>query len=323
MQDTLLAHAEPLGEIDFTEGGRHTIEVNRPGVLGSILLRMQFTVTNGASAAVGPLWGTLASLIKRVEVIVNGKDTIVSIDGPGLVARAIYELGNNPYGMGDTVVLTGSAATAYDIILPIPFYLPKSATPFLTALPVDRLGQTTIAITYGDIDDFYATPNSAAISAVTVEAWGKFLVNVPRDRNFLARVLYTLEEDLAATTTNYQTTINVGTGVKYRSILVVALDDGVAADTIINKLTFQTGQYVFAKWDAPVLQADNKHTFNQATAHQTGVHFVNSEMFGQALWIDTSRNVMSADLQMVLDVTKVTGVNTLRFYQETIRPFQI
>ena len=314
----------PLGEVDFTENGRHTLEINRVGILAETMLRMRFTITNGVSAAVGPKWFALARLLKRVEIKINGVDTPVSIDGPGMVLRAIMEYGVVPQGMSDTVVLTGSAATSYDIFIPIAHYLPRSADPFYTALPVNRFRQATIEITYGDIDDIYTTANGATISAVTVDAHGKFLVNVDPQQQFRARVLDVIEEELTATSSNWRLVADRGTGMVHRSHMIQTVVDDIASEAILDSGTLKlvTGQYTFGNWDGPVLQADNMNVFEQAS-HQTGAYFYHTEFHGQPLWIPTDRASMRADLAWEFDAAKQSGTNKFFLYSEKIRAFEL
>src|SRR5690606_29541344 len=100
----------------YASGGRQTLEIDRDGVLLGLRLRLKFTITNGGTAAVTPLFQALARLMRRLEVIAGGRDTVWSVQGEDLAARVQYENAARAYGMGDTVVLTESVATNYDII---------------------------------------------------------------------------------------------------------------------------------------------------------------------------------------------------------------
>jgi len=320
----MLRHTEKLGSLTFAEGQRATLDINRTGVLTELLIHFKFTITNGTSAAVGPLWGALAAYIKRAELIVNGRDTIISMDGPGLIARALYEYGQPPKGTDATVVLTGTdTATAYDVVIPIPLFLPRSAVPLTTALPLQALGQATLALTFGTIADFYTTANGAAISLVTVDVHGRYALNVPTNQPFLARILDYKEAELTATSTRFEVTADVGSGLQSRSMYIQALVAGVASNLPLatGSIALDTGQFNFESMDAPVIQADNINKFDRATA-QVGMYALVMEMFGQPMWINTARQVMPADLRLTFDATKQTGVNLFKIYRESIRPFK-
>ncbi|WP_431301817.1 hypothetical protein [Sediminicoccus sp. BL-A-41-H5] len=107
-----------LPSVPYQAGVRNTIAIDRDGVLTMLRVRLQFRVTNGVTAAVGPLWMTLARLIRRFEIIINGADTLISVNGAHLASRALVEMGKRPYGMDAAIVLTANAVTDYDIVKP-------------------------------------------------------------------------------------------------------------------------------------------------------------------------------------------------------------
>lgn len=322
----LLTHQKPLGSIDYSSGGRHTLEIPRDGILVQTNIRLQFTVTNSATPAVGPLWEALARLISRCEFIVNGRDTVISMDGPGLVARARYEFDSRPYGSDDTVILTGSAATVYDVIIPIAHFLPGSINPMICALPAERLGQLTLALTWAasDCSDFYTTPNAAVISAVTCTIEGEYLLNADPTQVYFARVLDQHEETVTATTANMQITVDTGTGLLYRTLMTVATADAIASDGIINELELSSGTTVFQKRKSAFIQAGNRHDYlSGSDAHQTGVYHLSTEKMGNpSMWLNTSREVMRSDLKLIADVTDGGGVDLVTIYREMVRPFK-
>lgn len=310
-----------LGTLTFEAGARKSLEIDRDGVLVQINARFRFTITNGGSAAVAPLFQTLATLIKRIEINVAGRDTTMSISGPEVAARAHYEFGSVQKGMGDTVVLTGSAVTAYDVVLPIPFYLPRGVNVEDTALDLRRIGQATIAVTFGSIGDFYGTPNAAAISLTTLEFEAEYIKDVPDDRIFLVRSFDQIEENMPATTSNFSIPIDKGTGVFLRTLMVQSLADGVGVNTIINSMRLEAGDLVFANRDGASVQADNMRRFNQASAIP-GVYYLTTVPFGKGTRMINTGGLKS-DLRLVLDTTKVSGVNTIKVSREIVRTLKL
>lgn len=329
----LTRHVKKIGTVDFTEGGVHTLAIPRDGVLTELAIRMKFTITHGAAASTGPLWYALAALIRRIEVSLNGRDTVLSIDGPGAVARAIYEYGTMPYAMAggaaaanfNAMDVTNATATAYDIVIPIPFFFPNSLDPLAAALPVNRFGQATLELTYGNTSHLFGTVNAGTvISAVTVSVEGDYLLDTNPERPFLARILDQKLDDLPGTTDSHDITIDTGTGLLYRSLLVVTTAAGLAVDTIVadGSLALEAGTFTFQKRDGPLLQAENRRLFDQA-AHQTGTYMLTAESFGDPrMLVNTHRDVLTSNLQLIGDLTKVAGTNTLRVYREAVRPFK-
>jgi len=319
-------HTAPIGEIKYTSQSRQTLEIDRTGVLTYLKVQVDFTVTSGTTGPSTPLFLTLARLLERVEVVINGRDTTYNMTGAYLAARAIYEQGKSPYGLTATVVTTGSTTvTNYSVVIPIPFTLPRSANPLLCALPAERLGQISLAVTWGNSDasGLFATPNSAAVSAVTCKVEAEYLLGASPDQVFLARVLDMQTEEVTATTSNKQVVIDTGTGLRYRSLYLISTRDNVAVNDIINEINFESGTQVFQKRSNVFLQAENQRIFQQ-DAPQTGVYALTTEMFGLSeMWLNSSRDVLPADLRLTLDVTKGSGTTqNIDILRESVRPFK-
>lgn len=323
--DQVLKHVAPIGEINYVSQSRQTLEIDRTGLITGLNLRVRYTVTNGSSAASGPFFKTLARILDRVEVIINGRDTVLSLPGEMLATLARFNDSQDAYGMDDTVVLTGSAtATTYDVVIPIPFTLPKSVSPLLSGLPAFRLGQTTLAVTCGpsDCSDFYGTTNNAAISAVTIEVEGEYILGLPENQTYLARVLDVLSDTVDATTSNHQIVIDTGTGLLYRGLTLVTLRDDVAVSNILNGVQLEAGTLVFQNRKPAFIQAANKRNYLLDSV-DTGVYHINAEMFGDnRFWLNSSRNVLPSDLRLKLDVTKTSGTEYVHVVREAVRPFK-
>ena len=104
-----------IGTIDYVAGQKKTIDIPRDGVITQINIRFQYTHDNAAAGPAGPFFQTLARLVRRVDVVIGGRDTVVSQSGEMLSARAQCEFGTPADGMADTVVLTNSGHGADDI----------------------------------------------------------------------------------------------------------------------------------------------------------------------------------------------------------------
>lgn len=319
------AIARSIGFVEFAEGQRKTLEIDRDGVLSQLNIRLKYTITNGVSAAVGPLFNTLARYMRRIEVIVAGRDTVVNISGEALAARARFEFGNVPFGMGDTVVLTGSAATTYEIVLPIAFWLPRGRRPDDASLDLrdNRIHQVIMAITWGTIDDFYTTPNSAAISSVTCEVEGEYMLDVDPGKRFLARVLDQQERELTGTSNNFDFILDKGSQLFYRSFLITALAGQVADNAILDTgaQKLQAGSFVWQNRKGLAIRAENKRDFNQETAVD-GVYYLRAAKYGELVDYINS-GVLTSDLKLTLDATKQSGTNLITVFREAVRPLDI
>lgn len=313
-----------LGTLDYAAGQKKTLELSRDGILLQLNLRVRFTVTAGASAMVGALFQTIARGIRRADVVIDGRDTVLSHSGEMLAARAIYEHGVVIDGMEDTFVLTGSATvTSYDVTIPIPFYLPRSADPFAAALPINRYRQATLELTFANgAADLVTTVNSAALSAFTVDVEAEYAFVTPADgwwsKPFLVRELSVVEKDFTAAATAMVLPIFTGAGgvSAIRSVALATLEGLVGTDADLNSLEVVAGTFVWQKIDAAAIQASNKATF--ATAILTGFYMLPFVKGGQeAMAINAGG--LTADLNAVLNVNSATAGKVLMSI-ERLRP---
>ena len=316
-----------VGSIDYTSGQKKTLDIPRDGVLVQLNLRVKYTVTNGGTAPVGPFFQALARILRRVDIVVAGRDTPISQSGEALASRAHYEFGTLPDGMGDTVVLTASAATVYDVSIPIALFLPRSRDPMATALDLRKIRQATLEITWApsDCTQLYTTPNSAAISAVTCDVEAVYMMDVPEDRGFLVRQLSEIKHTIAATNSALALTIDGQTGLVVRSLCHMLLDDSVGSNAILDagSIIVQSGAFVFQDEDGPALQAQNKIEFS-LEALDTGVYYQPLTFAGDlAQAINTDPTLIPADLKAVYDATKQAGTNEILVSVEAIRQLKI
>jgi hypothetical protein len=315
-------HIRKLGNVVYVSGARQTLEIDRGAPLLELMLRLRYTVTNGATAPVGPLYQTLARLIRRLELIVGGRDTVISISGASLAARRAYEQGIVEYGMDATVVLTGSAATTYDVVLSVPLVLPRGRRPDDTALDLRRVSSCTLAITWGpgDCTDFYTTPNSAAISGVTCAVEGRYLLGAPDSAVYLTRTLDQVNKELTGTNTNFDMVMDRGSGLAYRSFQIETLAAEIGSDGILNAMRIEAGNFTFRNTDAVQIKGQNRRDFQFAPI--TGLYLPELSLFGQGItWIATDK--LDSDLRLVLDATKIAGTNMIYVTREGVRPLKL
>lgn len=312
-----------LGTIDFVADQQKTMMIDRDGVLLQLNLRLQYTVTSDSSAMVGPKFETLSRLIKRLEIVMGGRDTVLSLDGPGLVRRAMDDFGVRPQGTGDTFVLTGSStATSYDMVIPVVFWSPRGRRPQDTALDLRKVRQATLRIQWGDIDDLVTTVNAAVISGVTCTVEGQYMLDVADTDAFLVRQLDMLEEELTGSNENFTILLDSQTGLLMRSALLVTTANDVAVDTIIGggNIRVESGSFVFKNQNGRMLQGDNTLMYN--LQQDTGVYDLPFLKFGEGVNL-VNTGALTANLNLKLDATKVTGTNVIKVYRESWRPLKV
>lgn len=327
-------HTRKLGQIRFASGSRESLEIDKSGVLLRLLLRLRFTVTNGATGPVGPLFQCLSRLIQRVEIMAGGRDIVQSIPGYLLAARANYENGFPAQGMGATVVLTANAATTYDIILPIEFGLPLGRRFEDAALDTFGLSQLAAIVTWGktDASDLFTTPNGAVISGVSLDVEGQYIANPLRDaktgaavsgltgRPYLVRHLDYQEVNVPATNNQFSVILDSRTGLVVTSFLVAQLADDVGSDAVVNSFRMEAGSYVYSLRDAPFIRSENLTQLRLVSGATTpGVLYIDPRIEGSVInAINTAE--LEGELKAVMDVTKTGTVCKLGIQREALRP---
>lgn len=312
-----------LGTVPFIAGGQQAFDIPREEIVLTLFLRLKFTIANGATAPQTPLFQTLARLLKRIEVTVGGRDTIMSVSGAHLAARVYHERGIAAQGMGDTVVLTANATTSYDVILPIDFTLPNGRREDDTGLDTRGLSQVTLMVTWGTLADIFGTPGAtAALSGVSCTVEGEYLLNVPANKAFLVRSLDTVERELTGSSDNWDLVMDRGTGLVYRSFMVVTTADAVETNNLLKdgSIRMECGSFVGQHRDPVALQARTRLEIQAAP--MTGVYFLDLLHDGQLVTaVDTTN--LPTDLKLIFNATKVSGVNFITVQREAVRPLKV
>ncbi len=311
-----------LGTVNFTADGVETLELDREGVLAQVNLHLQFVITNGGTAAVGPRYQALARVINRVELVVNGHDTVVQMSGEDLATLAHYEQNIQAYGMGDTVVLTGSAATTYNVCLPIPLTLTGGRRPDDTGLDARNVGSLSLRITWGNTDDVYTTVNSAVFTSLTCNVEGEYYLEVPADRTFFVRSFDTIVSTVTATDAAHTVKIDPGSGVLYRSLGLITTRADLGVANILNNAKLVSGSFTYQDRKKFQILGANVRNYKTAKANLlTGAYMLPliDPVLGELPQsIATGR--LPTDLNLELDVTSTSGVEKIRVIREAIRP---
>jgi len=314
--------ASPL----YAAGVRQTVQLDRDGVLLGAIIRVQYRVTNTATAPTTPLWGTLARILRRVEVVVNGQDTVINVNGAHLASRQLLETSQRPLGMDATVVLTASAVTDYDISIRVPFVLPAGAQRRDdTALDLRGVQQAILAVTWGDATDLFGTPNSAAISNVNVEVTGHYLVNAAPQQRYLVRAMDIQDQDNTTTNANLSILLDRGSDIFWRNLHIATLRNNVAVQNILTgDVRWQAGSFIYDNRSAREVLADtiyeSRIPYSEfATADQ--IYRLGRDFYGSIATL-INGGALSGDLFLILGTTYTSGTERISISREFIRPLR-
>jgi hypothetical protein len=313
-------------------GVRNTITIDRGDVLTRLKLSLQYTVTAGSSGPATPLWQCLARLIRKIEIQVNGQDTFFNLSGAHIAARALSDFGSRAYGMESTVVLTGSAtATTYKLVLPIALTLPRSRRPDDCALDLRAIDQAILAVTWGDATDLFTTVNGAAVSAVTLNVEGHYLVGADPKQTYMVRAMDQQDISVAATNSNMTQIVDRGSDMFWRSFNIVALQNNVATTGILSGggLQLYAGSFYYINRDAIQILADVRDAFGipLSEAVNTQVNDLTEyypnklDFLGQSV-TTINAGALTGDLLFSFNVTNPGAGTVLSMSREAFRPLR-
>lgn len=317
-------HGRRLGTVPFVAGGRQTIELDRDGILQRLLLDLSYVVTNGATDPAGALFQWQARLIRRIEVVAGGRDTVWSISGEELAARLAYENQGSTVGMSTAITSGNGATTAVRVLLPLDFTLPNGRRPDDTGLDTRGLGQLSLSITWASgASDLFGTPNSATIGTVVLNVEGDYLLNVPQGAVYLVRAVDSVNRDVTGNNNAFDIILDRGTGLVYRTFMITTTNDNVGVNTVLDNGTIrlESGSYIFRNTSGWIArQRVVKEMYLPSLI--TGVYFMDILFDGQ-LVNGINTGTLDSDLKFILDVTKASGLTTVRVNREAVRPLKL
>ena len=229
--------------IQFVPGAVVSMELPRMSDLETIFLDLNGTFTYPAAAAgalktLGP-----QALIQRVELICDGKITVLS--APGWAFGIASDRSYDGQGGGSVFTMTAPAANAaatvqstlYVDLMQVDGYRPKDSN-----LRVRGFSIVELRITFGNWTDCFT--NAASVPTV-------YALNVNMDLNTCteldpdnakpAFVVKRTTQVIAADSSNSNFTMNLPVGNGLRSVKFYTHVSGIASDAVLNNVTAFNG----------------------------------------------------------------------------------
>lgn len=150
--------------IPFDSGNTRSVELPRSFLYKMIRARLRGSITS-VVGAVTPINENPLGLIKKFEIVADGRKTLVSATGANL-----YRLSNLFQGKhGELVSPAGGAAATQ--ALAAGFYIHHEAarmrTPIMSYFDPRPYEKLEARVQWGTISDMFGTPSTAAVNAVT------------------------------------------------------------------------------------------------------------------------------------------------------------
>jgi hypothetical protein len=319
----LVSIKREIEQVDYAANQLKTRELPRDNAYRALYLRLSGTYTTSATAPVTRHSFTPYTLIKRLEIVANGKKTIKSIPFWKVYLENTYDYGAAPYcaDVGE------ATSTAYAFVAEgfLHFGMPRSRRPIDTLLDARGLETLTMKVTWGSETDLHTTINAAALSATKLEISTHEYTNLPGDFKSGILVENHIEHEITATKSNELEKLPVDT--IYRRLWLITMVGDVltvyGTNAVLNKLTVKSGTLVFQQLPAEDFRRRARVNYNLEKytdmtdgSFREGVYPVDFITDGQITEAINTVGMSSFNLEM--DVTKQTGTNIIHILPDTI-----
>ncbi len=298
-------------QTSFTASTQSRIELSRNYHMQSLLVKLSVNHDNGASAEFNDalLW----SLINSIEIVANGNENIKQIPASKLYLDNIVGTGMN--GLNSITQTVSTAGNDSYVWARIDFSMPNTIRPHDTILNTALFSTFDLLVNWGSASTM---GTDLTINSASLEVFSNSLVNYKRNAGETIKYFKetSLMEEITSSTTEF--TISMPVQKLYKGISIVSTIDNARSNDVINRIIIKSGTTVFIDWDFQALQAENNMEFTpELTSSLDGIAVIN---FAQRGRLSDMLDTMSSfnTLEVVLDVTKQTGINRVYVLSDTV-----
>lgn len=255
------AFRRKLNPLTFAENQPRSLELPRNFCMRhlSLWLDGEATIAGGATAGT-PRDSSPAQLIKRIEIVRDGSETLKAID-----FETLHRLTQRRYRTRPRIdsLPAGFGAIADEPIechARLNFAMwPGHFRPVDTMLDCSRCTTLHMIVTFGAAADIMDSDfdGTVSVSGVQLKTATLEMANVPADWIFNDFKEHVLQKQVTAAADDFEFP-NLANGNFYRGFTIKTTRDGIPTDGIIKEITLKSGTRVFAKLVAEQLQFDNR-----------------------------------------------------------------
>jgi len=305
------------------------------------------TATNADGG--GPKDSAPAQLVRSLELIANGQDTIKRMPYETLHRKNELQFGVRPRIYAeDWSGFADAADKVLKVASRLSFAMPRSIRQSETLRDTAALSSLDLAVTWGaGIDTMNDTwPGTGTVPVVTVNDAKLHITAI----EYIGVVGWNLamwkenwkRQEVVGVDNAFQIKLPYGSNLAYRSILVKTHSDGDQVDTImpynglaiLNKMTLQSGTEVYAFEIAQLLQVQNRLAYAMQVPERTGSaaalnHRLQELVLEGYYYLDFCRDgrltemldtTMLSDLELVLEVANPGDADFVEIYFDHVLP---
>lgn len=306
----------------ISSGSQSFIRLPRNYNYRSLFCRISGSViVTGGTGAGAPHTLAAYKAISRLEIVVDGRDTILSCDPAALAIMNAIDYGTFPNFSNPS---NDTAATySFNGSFIIDFQMKRGKFATDTLFPATGLTSFDLVVTWGAGSDMFTGSvdfTSAVIQTTTTLSVTSFEeIGDPTKVVGGLKKVFKQAKDIPATTSNFQVDLPQGNLIP-QILLYTTLSTNVESAAILNKVSYQSGTEVYQKWEDDNEMIDYaKLAYSLESTSTTWVGwYILDHMDSDGLMSEVLDTLGVSGLQLVADVTKGSGVNTLTTYPTEI-----
>lgn len=242
--------------VNLTENNVTTLDLPRGYNIESIFLRVTGTanVTTAGTAvrAMAP-----AQLIKRVELIADGKNTIASIPGWALAKN----IGRMQFGYMQPPTAASIAAYSVELLGSLDQCLVDGVRPKDSNLRTAGMSLLQLRITTGACTDLFTGSPAGSMTAFVLDVGTVETVEQPDASGNISKPLYLQKrsyQDIALPASNANQQVVLPIGNALRGVMILATVNGEPSNAVINNIQLASGVDVRVNIPAALMQRMNQ-----------------------------------------------------------------
>lgn len=346
-------HKRYLGCVNWPgENQQSTIEIPRNYALVALEFELVADLTRTSTAADGggPKDSAPAQLVRSLDLVANGSDTLKRIDYETLHRKNQIQFGTRPRIYAeDWAGYADAANKVLKVAARMSFAMPRIVSQVDTLLDTSSMSSLDLIINWGaGIDTMNDTwPGTGTVPVVTVNDAKLHVtaieyIGVPAGNTFAIWKENWKRAQITGVDNNFQIKLPYGSNINYRGILIKTHSDGDQVDTIIpynglailNKIMLRSGTEVYMYEVAQLLQVQNRLQHAMEVPERTGTaaalnHRLQELILEGYYYIDFCRDgrlsemldtSMLNDLELVIEVANPGSADFIDVHSDIILP---
>jgi len=304
-----------IGEIAYVDGQKSYLEIPKDYWYRQIICYLSGSVAIGTAAATALRLESPLSLIKNVDLVLNGKDVIKSMP-----CNAFYHWTKVRHGVAPSFTAPGLTVATHTFAagFAIDLGLADGRSKVDTMLKAKGASTLQLGVDWQTSTLGLVTPDTTttvAISGCKLHLISNEAFNVDDKIVFPINREYSLNMPINASGV-YQ--LKLPTGNMMYALLIKTVDNGALSDSVINKITVKSGTEVFRYYSSAKALKETLKIDRGIETLSTGyylIHFTRDGLMSEAL----DARLMS-DLIIEFDVTYGTNSAIEVYPQEIVVP---